>query len=76
MLAWLGSMHKERVHDEIVIGDALRLGKVKQAQQNFFLDLYVNADYTGLYGQEDACNPDSIKSRTGYILLLNSCPVV
>ena len=38
--------------------------------------MFVDADYAGLYGQVDDCNPDSVKSRTGYLILLNGCPVV
>ena len=51
-------------------------GTIFRPSSSFTLDLYVDADYAGLYGQEDARNPDSVKSRTGCIILLNGCPVV
>ena len=51
-------------------------GTIFRPSSSFTLDLYVDADYAGLYGQEDARNPDSVKSHTGYIILLNGCPVV
>ena len=42
----------------------------------FELDLYVDADYGGLFGQEDPRNPASVKSGTGCVVLLNGCPVL
>ena len=51
-------------------------GTIFRPSKWFELDLYVDADYAGLYGQEDDRNPDSVKSRTGYIILLNGCPVL
>ena len=40
------------------------------------LDLYVDADFCGLFNQEEDRNPDSARSRTGYIVFLNQCPVL
>jgi len=44
--------------------------------QDFNLDLYVDADFCGLFKQEDDRNPDSVRSRTGYILILCGWPIL
>ena len=40
------------------------------------LDMYVDADYAGLFGCEDDQDPTSVKSRTGFVLTLFNCPVL
>jgi hypothetical protein len=40
------------------------------------VDCYVDADFAGLYGQEDPQDPISVKSRTGYVLTLANCPLL
>ena len=49
---------------------------IKPTQNQFHLDLYVDADFCGLFGQEDCRDPISVKSRTGYIILLGGWPIV
>ena len=39
------------------------------------LDTYADADFAGLRGSEDPLAPESMKSRTGYVILFRSCPV-
>ena len=39
------------------------------------LDCFVDADFAGLWGSEDDQDPISVKSRTGYVLTLNGCPL-
>lgn len=39
-------------------------------------DLYVDADFCGLFGREDPRDPNSVRSRSGYIILLNGWPLV
>ena len=41
------------------------------------LDLvcYVDADHAGLFGREDPRNPDSARSRSGYIIMLGGVPL-
>ena len=39
------------------------------------LNCYVDADFAGLYGHEDAQDPVCVKSRTGYVFTLGDCPV-
>ena len=50
--------------------------RIKPQNKAFNLDLYVDADFCGLFGREDPRNPDSVRSRTGYIILLSGWPIV
>ena len=49
---------------------------IRPTQNKFHLDLYVDADFCGLFGQEDDRDPVSVKSRTGYIALLGGWPII
>jgi hypothetical protein len=49
---------------------------IKAQDRQFNLDLYCDADMAGLYGREDPSDPVSVKSRTGYIILLSGWPIV
>ena len=40
------------------------------------LDCFVDADFCGLWNVEDANDPISAKSRTGYVVLLANCPIL
>jgi hypothetical protein len=40
------------------------------------LDLYVDADFAGLWNYEDDQDPVCVKSRTGYTITLGGCPVI
>jgi len=40
------------------------------------LDLYVDADFCSLHGLENSRNPDSARSRTGFIVMLSDCPLL
>ena len=39
------------------------------------LDCYVDADFGGLYRREPDDDPNSVRSRTGYIIMLGGCPL-
>ena len=39
------------------------------------LTCYVDADFAGLYRREPDESPNSVRSRTGYIILLGNCPL-
>ena len=41
-----------------------------------FVDVFVDADFASGWGTEEGTNPDSVKSRTGYIIELMGCPVI
>ena len=40
------------------------------------IDCYVDADFAGLWGIEDAQDMTCVKSRTGYVLGIADCPVI
>jgi hypothetical protein len=40
------------------------------------LDLYVDADFAGLYKAEPDASADAARSRTGYVILLSDCPLI
>ena len=40
------------------------------------LDMWVDADYAGMWGHEDEQDPVSVKSRTGFVLTLFGCPII
>ena len=44
--------------------------------QTFKMDAYVDADFMGLYGKETRTDPANVKSRTGFVICLNDCPIV
>ena len=41
----------------------------------FSVDCYVDADFAGLWGVESPDDPISVKSRTGYVIMVAGCPV-
>ena len=45
-------------------------------RDKFHMDVYVDADFMGLYGKEQRTDPDNVKSRTGFVIMLNGCPIV
>ena len=50
-------------------------GLTFKANQNLILDLYVDADFAGLWKYEDDQDPVCVKSRTGFVITLGGCPV-
>ena len=51
-------------------------GTIFTPNDNFKIDCYVDANFTGLHGQESENNPLSARSRTGYILFFCGCPLL
>ena len=51
-------------------------GMIMRPTQWFEFDLHCDADYCGLYKQEDDYDSTSVKSRSGYVITLSGCPVV
>lgn len=49
---------------------------IKPWANKFTLDLYVDADFCGLFGREDAYDANSVRSRTGYLILLSGWPII
>ena len=40
------------------------------------VECYADADFAGLWGQEDVHDPHCVRSRTGYIIMINRCPIL
>ena len=49
---------------------------IRPNPNKFNLEMYVDADFCGLYGQEDQNDPVSVRSRTGYIISLGGWPLI
>ncbi|MCA1807772.1 MAG: Ty1/Copia family ribonuclease HI, partial [Actinobacteria bacterium] len=47
-----------------------------QSMDELVMDVYVDSDFMGLYGKELRTDPSNVKSRTGYVIKLNGCPVI
>ncbi len=43
--------------------------------KGYQLDCFVDADFAGLWNFEDDQDPVCVRSRTGYVMTLNGCPV-
>ena len=51
-------------------------GVIFTPNDNFKINCYVDANFTGLHGQESENNPLSARLRTGYILFFCGCPLL
>ena len=41
----------------------------------FQMEAHADLDFMGLYGHERRDDPDNMRSRAGYVILLNGCPI-
>jgi transposase InsO family protein len=51
-------------------------GMIIHPTRKFIMDLYVDADFCGLFKQEDDRDPNVARSRMGYIILFCGCPLI
>jgi hypothetical protein len=51
-------------------------GLVIKPNTNLHLELFADADFAGLWGQEDPTDPVSVRSRTGSIVTLGEAPIL
>ena len=49
---------------------------VIQPSQDLSLELYVDADFTGLWTAKSPDDPISVKSQTGFIIMIGGAPVI
>ena len=40
------------------------------------VDCYVDSDFAGLFGVKEPADPISVKSRTGYAIMIANCPLL
>ena len=58
------------------LGGTQDKGLLFKPSKKMELDLYVDADFAGLWGHEHDQDPMCVKSRTGYLITLGVCPVM
>jgi hypothetical protein len=51
-------------------------GTIVKVCLEFKLNLHVDADFCGLFGREESRDPNSVRSRTGYVISLSGWPIV
>jgi hypothetical protein len=51
-------------------------GMIISPKPNLTLDLWVDADFAGLWNIADTNDPASVRSRTGYVITLGTVPVI
>jgi hypothetical protein len=51
-------------------------GLVLTPSDTFKIDCYPDADFAGLWGQEDKQDPHSVRSWTGYVICLADCTIL
>ena len=51
-------------------------GLILKPSQNLDIDCFVDADFCGLWPQEDKHDPVSVKSRTGFAICIANCPII
>jgi Reverse transcriptase (RNA-dependent DNA polymerase) len=51
-------------------------GLVLRPTDNLDIDVYVDADFAGLWPHEDKQDPTCVKSRTGFVICIAGCPVI
>ena len=51
-------------------------GLIINRPQHLNVDCYVDADFAGLWNLEDRSDPHSVKSRTGFVILVGDIPVI
>ena len=44
--------------------------------EGLHLECFADADFAGLYGREDSQDPHCVRSRTGYMIMVNKCPIL
>ena len=51
-------------------------GLILRPITDFWIDVYVDSDFAGLWGFEDKQDPTSAKSCTGFVICVSNCPVI
>ena len=46
------------------------------SMDHFEMDVHVDSDFLGIYGKEQCTDRTNVKSRAGYVISLNKCPIV
>ena len=51
-------------------------GLIIKPAKDLSIDLYVDADFAGLWSVEDKHDPNSVRSRTGFTIMIGKTPVI
>ena len=51
-------------------------GLILNPNEDLNIDCYVDADFAGLWGSEPPDSPISVKSRSGWLIMVGGCPVI
>ena len=51
-------------------------GMIINPTDQYTLNCYADADFAGLWGVESEQDPISVKSKTGFVILLMGCPLL
>ena len=51
-------------------------GMILKPNTDLNIDCFVDADFAGLWGSEPPDSPISVKSRSGYVIMVGGCPVI
>jgi len=51
-------------------------GLILRPSKELKVDCWVDADFAGLWGYEDVTDPVCVKSRTGFVISIASCPLM
>ena len=58
------------------LNGTLDKGTIFKPVSDLSLDLWVDADFAGLWNSEDSNDPDVARSRTGYVVTLGGIPII
>ena len=61
--------HLKGCRDDCLIMKPTKLNEIQ-------MDVYVDSDFLGLHGKEKRSDPDNVRSRAGYVIMLNGAPIV
>ena len=50
-------------------------GMILKPDMDLNIECYVDADFAGLWGSEPPESPNSVKSRSGWVIMVGGCPV-
>lgn len=48
---------------------------IRPDKAELHMECFVDADFAGMWGFEDAQDPACVKSRTGYVMCISGCPI-
>ena len=60
----------------VIFSSRIKEGLTFACTKHWNIDCYVDADFVGLYNHEDLQDPSSVKSRTGYVIMVGGCPII